>query len=169
MKTLEEIKRIREEKRQELDLRVNRGATGIEKHILVCHGSGCTSSKSPKIFEEFKRIIEEENIPNVRVVMTGCFGLCSKGPIVVIRPEDTFYSGVKVDDCREIIEKDIVNHQIVERLLCKDIDNTLVEKLDDFSFYKKQKRVALKNCGIINPEEIDEYIAFDGYKALEKC
>ncbi len=169
MKTLEEIKRIREEKRKELDLRVNKGATGVEKHILVCQGSGCTSSKSPKIFEEFKRIIEEENIPNVRVVMTGCFGLCSKGPIVVIRPEDTFYSGVKEEDCREIIDKDIVNHEIVERLLCKDIDNTLVQKLDDFSFYKKQKRVALKNCGVINPEEIDEYIAFDGYKALEKC
>ena len=158
MKTLEEIKRIREEKRKELDLRVNKGATGVEKHILVCQGSGCTSSKSPKIFEEFKRIIEEENIPNVRVVMTGCFGLCSKGPIVVIRPEDTFYSGVKEEDCREIIDKDIVNHEIVERLLCKDIDNTLVQKLDDFSFYKKQKRVALKNCGVINPEEIDEYI-----------
>ena len=169
MKTLEEIKRIREEKRKELDLRVNKGATGVEKHILVCQGSGCTSSKSPKIFEEFKRIIEEENISNVRVVMTGCFGLCSKGPIVVIRPEDTFYSGVKEEDCREIIDKDIVNHEIVERLLCKDIDNTLVQKLDDFSFYKKQKRVALKNCGVINPEEIDEYIAFDGYKALEKC
>ena len=169
MKTLEEIKRIREDKRKELDLRVNKGATGVEKHILVCQGSGCTSSKSPKIFEEFKRIIEEENIPNVRVVMTGCFGLCSKGPIVVIRPEDTFYSGVKEEDCREIIDKDIVNHEIVERLLCKDIDNTLVQKLDDFSFYKKQKRVALKNCGVINPEEIDEYIAFDGYKALEKC
>lgn len=168
MKTLEEINKIREEKRKELDLRVNTAADTREKHILVCHGTGCTSSKSPKILENFKRLIEEKNIENVRVIQTGCFGLCAKGPIVIIRPEDVFYAMVKPEDCEEIIEKHIQNGEIVERLLCKDVDNTVVKKLDELNFYKKQKRIALKNCGVIDPENIDEYIAFDGYKALEK-
>lgn len=168
MKTLEEINKIREEKRKELDLRVNTSADTREKHILVCHGTGCTSSKSPKILENFKRLIEEKNIENVRVIQTGCFGLCAKGPIVIIRPEDVFYANCKPEDCEEIIEKHIQNGELVERLLCKDIDNTVVKKLDELNFYKKQKRIALKNCGVIDPENIDEYIAFDGYKALEK-
>ena len=140
----------------------------MEKHILVCNGTGCTSSKSPKIIENFKKIIEEKNIQNVRVIKTGCFGLCAKGPIVIIRPEDTFYSMVTPVDCEEIIEKHIMQGEIVERLLCKDVDGKKVQKLDDLTFYKKQKRIALKNCGVINPEDIDEYIAFNGYKALEK-
>ena len=168
MKSLEEIKKIREEKRAELDLRVNTAANSREKHILVCHGTGCTSSKSPKIIENLRKIIEEKNVENVRVVQTGCFGLCAKGPIVIIRPEDVFYSLVTPEDAEEIIEKHIVGGEIVERLLCKDVDNSVVKKLDDLSFYKKQKRIALKNCGVIDPEDIDEYIAFDGYKALEK-
>ena len=168
MKTLEEIQKIREEKRKELDLRVNLQANTTEKHILVCHGTGCTSSKSPKIIENFRRILEEKGIKNVRVIQTGCFGLCAKGPIVIIRPEDTFYAAVKPEDCEEIISSHIVEGKLVERLLCKDIDNSIVNRLDELTFYKKQKRIALKNCGVIDPENIDEYIAFDGYKALEK-
>ena len=139
-----------------------------EKHILVCHGTGCTSSKSPQILENFRKILKEKNITNVRVIKTGCFGLCAKGPIVIIRPEDTFYAMVTPEDCEEIIETHIVKGERVERLLCKDIDGTVVNSLDELNFYKKQKRIALKNCGVVNPEEIDEYIAFDGYKALEK-
>ncbi len=168
MKSLEEIHKIREEKRKELDLRVNTKADTREKHILVCHGTGCTSSKSPEILENFRRILKEKNIDNVRVIKTGCFGLCAKGPIVIIRPEDTFYALVTPEDCEEIIETHIVKGERVERLLCKDIDGTVVNSLDELNFYKKQKRIALKNCGVVNPEEIDEYIAFDGYKALEK-
>ncbi len=168
MKTVEEIHKIREEKRKELDLRVNTSADTREKHILVCHGTGCTSSKSPKILENFKKIIKEKNIENVRVIKTGCFGLCAKGPIVIIRPEDTFYAMVNPEDCEEIIQTHIVEGKKVERLLCKDVDGKMVNRLDDLNFYKKQKRIALKNCGIINPENIDEYIAFDGYKAIEK-
>ena len=168
MKTLEEINKIRAEKRKELDLRKNTTADTREKHILVCQGTGCTSSKSPEILENFKRIIKEKNIQNVRVIKTGCFGLCAKGPIVIIRPEDTFYAMVKPEDCEEIIESHIQNGKIVDRLLCKDIDGTKVQKLDDLTFYKKQKRIALKNCGVINPEDIDEYIAFDGYRALAR-
>lgn len=168
MKTRKELHQIREEKRKELDLRVNTKADTREKHILVCQGTGCTSSKSPEILKEFKRILKEKQIENVRVIKTGCFGLCAKGPIVIIRPEDTFYAMVKPEDCEEIIQTHIVEGNKVERLLAKDIDGTKVNSLDDLNFYKKQKRIALKNCGIINPEEIDEYLAFDGYLALEK-
>ena len=168
MKTIEELNKIRAEKRIELDLRKNTNADTREKHILVCQGTGCTSSKSPQILENFKKIIEEKGIQNVRVIKTGCFGLCAKGPIVIIRPEDTFYAMVTPDDCEEIIQSHIVEGKVVERLLCKDIDGTKVTKLDDLTFYKKQKRIALKNCGVINPEDIDEYIAFDGYRALAR-
>ena len=167
-KTLEEIHKIREEKKKELDLRINTKADTREKHILVCHGTGCTSSKSPEILNCFRKIIEEKNISNVRVIKTGCFGLCAKGPIVIIRPEDTFYAMVKPEDCEEIIQTHIIEGKKVERLLCKDIDGRKVNRLDDLNFYKKQKRIALKNCGVINPEDIAEYIAFDGYQALEK-
>lgn len=168
MKTLEQIHEIRKSKREELDLRVNLKANTTEKHILVCHGTGCTSSKSPKIIENFRNILKEKNIENVKVIQTGCFGLCAKGPIVIIRPEDVFYAHVKPEDCEEIINTHIVEGKIVERLLCQDIDAKTVKQLDELNFYKKQERIALKNCGIIDPENIDEYIAFDGYKALEK-
>ena len=163
-----DIDKIRDEKKQELELRVNTNSSSQEKHILVCHGTGCTSSKSPKIIENFRKIIEEKGIKNVRVIQTGCFGLCAKGPIVIIRPEETFYAHVKPEDCEEIINTHIVEGNRVERLLCKDIDGKIVEKLNDLTFYKKQKRIALQNCGVIDPEEIDEYIAFDGYQALKR-
>ncbi len=168
MKSIEELENIRREKRAELDLRVNTSSDTREKHILVCRGTGCTSSKSPQIIENMRRILEEKGITNVRVIQTGCFGLCAKGPIVIIRPEETFYAHVKVEDCEEIIQSHIIEGRRVERLLCRDIDGSIVDKLDDLNFYKKQKRIALQNCGIIDPEVIDEYIAFDGYKALEK-
>ena len=168
MKSLQELHKTREEKRKELDLRVNTNADCREKHILVCYGTGCTSSKSPQILENFRRILKEKNIDNVRVIMTGCFGLCAKGPIVIIRPEDAFYAMVTPEDCEEIIQAHIVEGKRVERLLCKDIDGKIVNSLDELNFYKKQKRIALKNCGVINPEDIDEYIAFNGYEALER-
>ncbi len=168
MKTIEELNKIRIEKRIELDLRKNTNADTREKHILVCNGTGCTSSKSPQILENFNKLIKEKELKNVRVIKTGCFGLCAKGPIVIIRPEDTFYAMVKPEDCKEIIESHIIEGKVVKRLLCKDIDGKIVDKLDDLTFYKKQKRIALKNCGVINPEDIDEYIAFDGYRALSR-
>ena len=168
MNTLEKIREIRELKRKELDIRVNSQVGTKEKHILVCHGTGCTSSKSPKIIENFRKIIKEKKLENVRVIQTGCFGLCAKGPIVIIRPEDTFYAMVSPEDCEEIIESHIIEGKVVDRLLCKDVDGSKVQKLDDLTFYKKQKRIALKNCGKIDPEEIEEYIAFDGYKAPDE-
>ncbi len=167
-KTLKEIEEIRKQKKKELELRTNINFKGSKKDILVCHGTGCTSSKSPEILKKLEKALKKFNIDNVRVVKTGCFGLCSKGPIVVIRPEDTFYSLVKPEDAEEIVEKHIKNGEIVERLLCKNVDGSVVKKLDELPFYKKQRRIVLKNCGLINPEDIDEYIAFDGYKALAK-
>ena len=168
MKSIEELNEIREKTFKEISLRKDINYPGNEKHILVCGGTGCTSSHSGKIIEKLNEQIKEKNIENVRVVRTGCFGLCARGPIMVIRPEDTFYAMATEDDVEEIIDKHIIKGEIVERLLCKDVDGTVVKKLDELNFYKKQHRIVLKNCGLINPENIDEYLAFDGYKALEK-
>ncbi|MBQ8300055.1 MAG: NADH-quinone oxidoreductase subunit NuoF [Clostridia bacterium] len=168
MKTLAELNEIREKTLSEISLRTNRNYTGREKHILVCGGTGCTSSHSKEIIANLEAGIKANGLDNVRVIRTGCFGLCARGPIVVVRPEDTFYAMVKPEDVDEIIEKHLKNGEIVERLLCKDVDGTLVKSLDELNFYKKQHRIVLKNCGLIDPENIDEYLAFDGYKALEK-
>ncbi len=168
MKTLNELEEIRKKTYESIKLRKGNKLDNNEIHILVCGGTGCTSSKSEVLIENLRNEIKANNLDNVKVIKTGCFGLCAKGPIVVIHPEDTFYAMVKPDDAKDIIEKHILNGEIVERLLCKDIDDTIVKKLDELTFYKKQKRVALKNCGLINPEDIDEYLALDGYKALEK-
>ena len=143
VKTLKDIEKIREDKRKELELRVNTKTDTREKHILVCHGTGCTSSKSPEILENFRKILKEKNIENVRVIKTGCFGLCAKGPIVIIRPEDTFYAMVTPDDCEEIIQTHIIEGKRVERLLCKDIDGTerTGEAFDYYEPYKKNEYV----------------------------
>ena len=168
MKTIEELNEIREKTFKEISLRKDRNYTGKEKHVLVCGGTGCTSSHSKDIIEKFEELIKKDGLDNVRVIRTGCFGLCAKGPIIVVRPEDTFYAASHVDDVEEIVEKHLKNGEIVERLLCKDIDGSMVKSLDELNFYKKQHRIVLKNCGLIDPENIDEYLAFDGYKALEK-
>ncbi|OEG00226.1 NADH dehydrogenase [Vulcanibacillus modesticaldus] len=141
-----------------------------EKHLLVCRGTGCTSSLSPKIMEELEKQLEKHQLENIRVIKTGCFGLCAKGPIIVVHPEKTFYTQVKPEDVGEIVEQHLLKGEVVQRLLCKDeqAEKYMIEKLDDLPFYKKQKRIVLKNCGFINPEDIDEYLAMDGYKALEK-
>ena len=141
-------------------------------HILVCGGTGCHSNNSGKIREAFEEQIKQRNLQDdVLVVGTGCFGLCAVGPIIIIYPEGAFYSQITVDDVPEIIEEHIVKGRLVERLLYheKALGNKAVKSLSDTNFYKKQTRVALRNCGIINPEKIDEYIARDGYQALIKC
>ena len=141
-------------------------------HILVCGGTGCHSNNSGKIRESFEQILKEKGLDkDVSVVGTGCFGLCAVGPVIIIYPEGAFYSCVKVEDVPEIVEEHIVKGRLVERLLYheKTLDHHAVHALSDTNFYKKQTRVALRNCGVINPEEIDEYIAYDGYQALIKC
>lgn len=163
-----ELNLLRDEQKEKLKVRTSSSYKGLEKQILVCGGTGCTSNHSNEIINELKKIIKEKKLTNVRVVKTGCFGLCAKGPIVIIRPSNTFYSLAKKEDMLEIIEKDIINNEIVERLLCKDVDDKIATKLDELSFYKKQMRIVLKNCGVIDPENIFEYIGCDGYQALAK-
>ena len=143
----------------------------IRAHVMVCGGTGCTSSNSAGTIAEFERLLAEKGMDNeVKVVRTGCFGLCEAGPVVIIYPEGAFYSHVKVTDVPRIIEEHIIKGRIVKDLLYKEaIDHEKIKSLDKVDFYKKQKRVALRNCGVIDPENIDEYIAFDGYQALGKC
>lgn len=141
-------------------------------HILVCGGTGCHSNNSGKIREAFEQQIKDRHLEeDVCVVGTGCFGLCAVGPIIIVYPEGAFYSEVKVEDVPEIVEEHIVKGRLVERLLYheKALGNVAVKSLSQTNFYKKQTRVALRNCGVINPEKIDEYIARDGYQALIKC
>ena len=140
-------------------------------HVLVCGGTGCTSSNSPAIIEALEKEITDRGLQEeIKVVRTGCFGLCALGPIMIVYPEGCFYSQVKVSDVPEIVEEHLLKGRIVKRLL---YDETVtmddVKSLQETDFYKKQHRVALRNCGVIDPENIEEYIAFDGYMALAKC
>ena len=140
-------------------------------HVLICGGTGCTSSNSEKIIEKMKEEIKARGLENeVNVVRTGCFGLCALGPIMIVYPEGAFYSMVKVEDVPEIVEEHLLKGRIVKRLLYQETvqkDDT-IKSLNETAFYAKQRRIALRNCGVINPENIDEYIAQDGYAALGK-
>ncbi len=143
----------------------------IRSHVLVCGGTGCTSSGSMKIIEAFEENIKEAGLDQeVAVVKTGCFGLCALGPVVLVYPDQVFYSMVKPEDAEEIVKEHLVKGRIVKRLV---YDETLtsegVKGLNDTNFYRKQKRIALRNCGYINPENIDEYIGTRGYEALGKA
>ena len=142
-------------------------------HVLVCGGTGCTSSGSAKLIERFENQLAEKGLDKeVKVVRTGCFGLCEAGPVVIVYPEGTFYSRVKVEDVDEIVSEHLLKGRRVQRLVYVDHkthESSVQKSLSEIGFYKKQHRVALRNCGVIDPENIDEYIAFDGYKALAKA
>ncbi len=140
-------------------------------HVLVCGGTGCTSSNSQKIIETMEAELKAKGLENeVQVIRTGCFGLCALGPIMIVYPEGCFYSEVKVEDVPEIVEEHLLKGRMVTRLLYKEtVTPEKIKGLNDTNFYKKQKRVALGNCGVINPEDINEYIAYDGYQALGRC
>ncbi len=140
-------------------------------HVLVCGGTGCTSSNSQKIIDTMNAELKAKGLENeVQVIRTGCFGLCALGPIMIVYPEGCFYSEVKVEDVPEIVEEHLLKGRMVTRLLYKEtVTPEKIKGLNDTNFYKKQKRVALGNCGVINPEDINEYIAYDGYQALGKC
>lgn len=139
-------------------------------HVLVCGGTGCHSNHSADIIKEFHAQIEAQGLEkDVQVVQTGCFGLCAVGPVVIVYPEGAFYAKVKQEDVQEIVSEHLAKGRIVERLLHKEEEETeAVMALSETNFYKRQTRVALRNCGVINPENIDEYIAYDGYQALIK-
>ena len=142
-------------------------------HVLVCGGTGCTSSGSNQLIERFEEQIAKHGLDKeVKVVRTGCFGLCEAGPVVIVYPEGTFYSRVRVEDVDEIVSEHLLKGRKVQHLVYTDHashEQNANKSLNDINFYKHQKRVALRNCGVIDPENIDEYIAFDGYMALEKA
>ena len=143
----------------------------VRSHILVCTGTGCSSSNSPKIIEAFERELKAQGMEQeARVVKTGCFGLCAMGPVVLVYPEGAFYTHVTPDDAAEIVSEHIVKGRIVQRLLHKEGDAAeKVTSLSETKFYKNQFRIALRNCGVINPENIDEYIGTGGYEALGRA
>lgn len=140
-------------------------------HVLICGGTGCVSSGSEKLMKEFETHLDKNNLQNeVKMVQTGCFGLCAQGPIVVVYPEGAMYTMVKAEDVKEIVEEHLLKGRIVKRLLEKTTgDDNIAKSLNNVEFFSRQLRIALRNCGIINPELIEEYIAFDGYKALAKA
>ena len=142
----------------------------IRSHVLVCGGTGCTSSGSEQIIRTFESEIAKQGLQDeVKVVRTGCFGLCALGPVVVVYPEGAFYSMVKAEDVPEIVSEHLLKGRIVKRLLYREtLEGENIRSLNDTPFYKKQHRRVLRNCGVINPENIDEYIATDGYRALGK-
>jgi (2Fe-2S) ferredoxin len=142
-------------------------------HVLVCGGTGCSSSGSAKLIERFEEQLKEKGLDKeVKVVRTGCFGLCEAGPVVIVYPEGTFYSRVKVEDVDEIVSEHLLKGRKVQHLVYVDHkthESSVQKSLNEIGFYKQQERVALRNCGVIDPENIDEYIAFDGYQALAKA
>ncbi len=142
----------------------------FRSHVMVCGGTGCTSSNSQKIIDEFNKEIKAAGLSEeVQVVKTGCFGLCALGPIVVVHPEGSFYSRVKPEDVKEIVLEHLLKGRVVTRLLYDEtVNEGIVTSLNNTNFYKNQMRVALRNCGRIDPNNIEEYIAYDGYRALGK-
>ena len=178
MKTLAQLAEIREEYKKKIAIRMHDKSLAdadskVRRHVLVCGGTGCTSSGSVTIREIFENELAANGISEeVQIVQTGCFGLCALGPVVIVYPEGTFYSQVTTDDVAEIVSSHLVNGEVVQRLVYDDIGGGKKAEgpvaLEETGFYKDQKRVALRNCGVINPESIDEYIATDGYLALGK-
>ena len=176
MKSLEELNAVQDKVKGLISLRLedegqaNAATDGCRYHVLVCGGTGCTSSGSKQIIAKLNEEIEKNNIvKDVKVVQTGCHGLCALGPIMIVYPEGTFYSMISVDDVPEIVSEHLANGRVVTRCV---YDETITEdgfqSMHETAFYKKQNRVALRNCGLIDPEDINEYIARDGYQALGK-
>ncbi|SFA69021.1 NAD(P)-dependent iron-only hydrogenase diaphorase component flavoprotein [Acetitomaculum ruminis DSM 5522] len=178
MKSLEELNAIRDQYRGIVEFRdeeaVKSGTEKIsdkyEKQILVCGGTGCTSSGSKKIIDKFHEELKARGMDEkINIVMTGCHGLCALGPIVIVYPDACFYSRISADDIPEIVEEHLVKGNIVKKFLYEEtIVGDDIRSLHETDFYKHQHRVALRNCGVINPEIIEEYIARDGYQALHK-
>ncbi len=174
IRTLETLRKIREKERIHLQLRLDDKISLTEEdqhmNILVCAGTGCTAGESAKLIDQLNEEIKEADLSDrVRVIKTGCFGFCQKGPIVAIYPDKVFYTHVKPDNAKQIVQEHVIGGRIIQDLQMFDtsrIDGSKIYDIDKIGFYEKQKRIALRNCGRINPEEIYEYIAVDGYEAL---
>ncbi|MBO5318266.1 MAG: NADH-quinone oxidoreductase subunit NuoF [Ruminococcus sp.] len=171
MKTLEELKAVRESMVGEVALRTHGNASSkYERHVLVCGGTGCTSSGSPKLIAKLEEEFAAKGLTEkVQIVKTGCFGLCERGPILIVYPEGSFYSRVELDEVTRIVDEHLIGGNPVKEFLYEEtVDGDNIKSLEETSFYNKQMRVALRNCGVINPECIDEYVGRDGYAALGK-
>ena len=172
--TIEQLKKIQAEALPQISMRHTHeveNETKYKKQILVCGGTGWTSSGSNKLIDEFYAQLEAHGIKDeVQVVRTGCFGLCELGPIVIVYPEGVFYAHCEVENVQRVVEEHIIGGNVIDELVYHEKSTGEVkEKLSDMQFYKKQNRVALRNCGVVDPEKIEDYIAFDGYQALAKC
>lgn len=181
MKSITELNALRESLKDYMKIRmpeknvpvtpVNRTRPGVQKHILVCGGTACVASNSVKLQEAFQKALEDNGLSAaVKLIQTGCHGFCENGPIVTIYPENTFYVHVKAGDAKDIVEQHIMKGEVVESLLYMDpVTETRVETNDEVPFYKKQVRRVLARCGLVDPENINEYIAMDGYQGLAKA
>ncbi|MDE6599178.1 MAG: NAD(P)H-dependent oxidoreductase subunit E, partial [Oscillospiraceae bacterium] len=170
MKSLEELNAIRDKMKDHVEIRRESSDAAGKYQVLVCGGTGCTSSGSAKIIEKLNEEIEKNGIKDkVEVIKTGCFGLCALGPIMIVYPEGAFYSMVKEEEIPEIVREHLAGGHVDTKYLYKEtVTENGIKSLNETNFYKKQHRVALRNCGVINPENIDEYIGTDGYQALAK-
>ncbi|MCL1935024.1 MAG: NADH-quinone oxidoreductase subunit NuoF [Defluviitaleaceae bacterium] len=172
MKTLAQLEKISDETKKMVELRLGSTKEADKKyHIMICQGTGCLSSQSIEIEKTFKKELEKHNLQeDTMLVKTGCFGICEAGPVIIIYPEGIFYSHITTEQVSDIVEKHLVNGNPIEDMLLHGsvVDGEIIP-FNQVSFYKKQKRLALRLCGLINPENIMEYIAFDGYKALAKA
>jgi NADH-quinone oxidoreductase subunit F len=175
--SFDELKKLNQDYKKLLELRklsheeeVKFENKFTKREVLVCGGTGCKSSRSSEIIDNLRKAIEDADLgEDISVKLTGCFGFCEKGPIVKVLPDNIFYVKVTPEDAKEIVDKHLKNGQVIERLLYEEPSlKQKVKRQDEMSFYKKQMRVALRNCGLINPEDIREYIGADGYLALGK-
>lgn len=170
IKSLDELYKLKKEYASKVNIRQHRDTTEAQKNILVCCGTGCLASDSDKVFKNLEMILKARGLADTtKVIRTGCFGFCEQGPIVKIEPDNIFYVRVGPKDAKDIVDEHIAKGNKVERLLYQDpVKNEKVYTQEEMAFYKKQMRVALRNCGLINPEDITEYIAMGGYEALGK-
>lgn len=181
MKSITELNALRESLKDYMKIRmpeknvpvtpVDRTRPGVQKHILVCGGTACVASNSVKLQEAFQKALEDNGLSAaVKLIQTGCHGFCENGPIVTIYPENIFYVHVKAGDAKDIVEQHIMKGEVVESLLYMDpVTETRVQTNDEVPFYKKQVRRVLARCGLVDPENINEYIAMDGYQGLAKA
>lgn len=181
MKSITELNALRESLKDYMKIRmpeknvpvtpVDRTRPGVQKHLLVCGGTACVASNSVKLQEAFQKALEDNGLSAaVKLIQTGCHGFCENGPIVTIYPENTFYVHVKAGDAKDIVEQHIMKGEVVESLLYMDpVTETRVQTNDEVPFYKKQVRRVLARCGLVDPENINEYIAMDGYQGLAKA
>ncbi len=168
--SLAELYKVKQDMAEQISIRQHSNTEQKNKNILVCGGTGCLASDSDKVIKNLELILKARGLTDeVKVIRTGCFGFCEQGPIVKIEPDNVFYVRVGPKDAKDLIDEHILKGKMVERLLYKDPQtNETIHKHEEMNFYKKQHRVALRNCGFINPEDINEYIAMGGYEALGK-